>query len=247
VTPATALSNGASYNWFVNATNSVGTSAWSAARGISVSAAGPSVPLAPVPVSPTGTVTTGTPTYTWNASAGATSYYLLVQNTAGVAVSMSVSATSAGCGAGTGTCSIMPSTALSNGATYNWFVNASNSLGTSPWSAATTITVSATGPSVPLAPTQIAPSGSAGTRTPTYSWNASAGATSYYLLVQNTAGVAVSMSVSAASVGCGAGTGTCSITPSTTLAAATTYVWFVNASNSLGTSAWSGGKTITTP
>ena len=247
VMPSTALSNGASYNWFVNATNSVGTSAWSAARSISVSVAGPSVPAAPVPLSPMGTVTTATPAYTWNASTGATSYYLLVQNTSGVAVSTSVTATAAGCGAGTGTCSITPSTSLSNGATYNWFVNASNSFGTSAWSAATAITVSAAGPSVPLAPTLVSPSGSTGTRTPTYTWNASTGATSYYLLVQNTAGVAVSTSVTATAAGCGAGTGTCSMTPSTMLGAATTYVWFVNATNSLGTSAWSAGKTITTP
>jgi hypothetical protein len=246
-TPGTALSNGASYNWFVNATNSIGTSAWSAARGITVSATGPSVPLAPVPNAPMGTVTTATPTYSWNASAGATSYFLLVQNTAGVAVSTSVSATSAGCGSGTGLCSFMPSTALSNGATYNWFVNASNSLGTSAWSPATAITVSAAGPSVPLAPTLVSPSGSTGGLLPTYVWNASAGATSYYLLVQNTAGVAVGVSVMATSAGCGSGTGTCSFAPSTALTSGRTYSWFVNASNSLGTSAWSAGKTITTP
>jgi hypothetical protein len=246
-TSSSALSNGASYNWFVNATNSIGTSAWSAARGISVSAAGPSVPSAPVPISPTGTVTTITPAYSWNASAGATSYYLLAQNTAGVAVSQSITASAAGCGAGAGTCSFTPTSALSNGATYNWFVNASNSLGTSAWSAATTITVSATGPSVPLAPTLISPTGATGTLTPTYSWNASGGATSYYLLVQNTAGVAVSQSITASAAGCGAGTGTCSFTSGTALAGATTYVWFVNASNTLGTSAWSAGKNISTP
>jgi len=247
ITPGTALSNGASYNWFVNATNGIGTSAWSAARGISVSATGPSVPLAPIVNAPMGTVTTSTPNFSWNASAGATSYYLLVQNTAGVAVSVSLSATTIGCGGGTGICQFTPTTSLTNGATYNWFVNASNTLGTSPWSPANAITVSATGPTVPLAPTLISPSGNTGTLTPIYSWNASVGAASYHLLVQNTAGVAVSVTVTATSAGCGSGSGACSIAPSTALASGKAYSWFVNASNSLGTSAWSTGLGITTP
>jgi hypothetical protein len=202
---------------------------------------------APVTIAPTGTVNSTTPTFSWNAISGATSYYLLVQNTAGVAVSTSVSPAAAGCGAGTGTCSIVPSTALSNGAVYNWFVNATNSLGTGPWSGATTITISATGPSVPLAPVTISPGGTLATRTPTYTWNASAGATSYYFLVQNTAGVLIGTSITASSVGCGAGTGTCTYTPGTSLAAGATYNWFVNATNSLGTSPWSGARTITAP
>jgi hypothetical protein len=247
ITPGTSLANGAVYNWFVNATNSLGTGPWSAAATITVSGAGPSIPGAPVPIAPVGTIATVTPTYSWSAIAGATSYYLLAQNTSGVAVSMSVSPAAAGCGAGTGTCSIVPPGSLSNGAVYNWFVNASNSLGTGPWSAATTITVSATGPSVPLAPVTISPTGTLATTTPTYTWNASAGATSYYLLVQNTAGVRVGLSLAASAIGCGTGVGTCSYTPTTALANATVYNWFVNATNSLGTSPWSAARTVTAP
>jgi hypothetical protein len=187
------------------------------------------------------------PTYVWNASPGATSYYLLVQNTAGVAVSMSFTAAAVGCPTGTGTCSATPSNALTSGATYSWFVNASNANGTSAWSAPTGITVSVAGPSVPLPPMLATPNGNTGTVMPTYSWLASTGATSYYLLVQNTAGVAVSQSYMVAQVNCPAGTGTCSVMPTIALGAATTYVWFVNASNSLGTSAWSAGNTIRTP
>ena len=246
VTPSTALTNGSSYNWFVNASNSAGTSAWSAARTITIGAA-VTVPAAPMTIAPSGTITTTTPTYSWNASAGATSYYLLVQNTAGVAISQTYSAASVGCSAGTGTCSITPSTMLASGSAYNWFVNAGNSAGTSAWSAVTSISVNAAGPSVPAAPTLISPSGNLATATPTYSWNASAGATSYYLLVQNTMGVAIGQTYSAASMGCGAGTGTCSVTPSTALANGAAYNWFVNASNSLGTSAWSAGNGIVAP
>ena len=247
VTPGNALTNGSVYNWFVRATNSVGTGPWGGPITITVSGAGPSIPGAPTPIAPMGVVTTITPNYSWAAISGATSYYLLVQNTAGVAVSMSVTPAAAGCGAGTGTCNITPPGSLSNGAVYNWFVNATNSLGTGPWSAATTISISATGPSVPLAPVTISPTGTLATTTPTYTWNASTGATSYYFLVQNTAGVLIGTSLTASAVGCGAGTGMCTYTPSTALAAHATYNWFVNATNSLGTSPWSAARTITAP
>src|SRR6185437_5603485 len=71
---------------------------------------------------------------------------------------------------------------------------------------------------VPAAPTLVSPSGSLSTTTPAYAWNVSAGATSYSLVVQNTAGVAVSATYPASSLGCGAGTGTCSVTPTAALA-----------------------------
>jgi len=246
VTPTAALANGAMYSWFVKASNGAGVSAWSAGKTVTVSGSGPTPPKAPVQASPSGAATTATPAYAWNASAGATSYYLIVMNTAGVAVSSSYSASALGCGSGTGTCSITPSIALANGSTYNWFVNASNNVGTSGWSNGLTITVSGSGPTVPGAPTLVSPTGTVATTTPTYMWNASPGATRYYLLVQNTHGVAVSLSVTATAAGCATGS-TCSYTPGTPLAPATTYSWFVNASNSLGTSAWSAGKTIRTP
>jgi hypothetical protein len=106
--------------------------------GISVAGAS-GTPAAPSLVSPSGTIATTTPTYTWNASAGATSYQVLVQNTQGVAVNVTVSATAAGCGSGTGTCSTTPSTALAAHTAYSWFVKAANSQGVSDWSAGLSI------------------------------------------------------------------------------------------------------------
>ena len=93
---------------------------------ILVNAAAPTVPSAPTLLSPSGNLATATPTYSWSALAGVTSYYLLVQNTTGVAIGASYSATSLGCGAGTGTCSVTPATALAGGTLYNWFVQATN-------------------------------------------------------------------------------------------------------------------------
>ena len=110
-----------------------------------------------------------------------------------------------------------------------------------------TFTVDATGPSAPAAPTQVSPSGNIATTMPTYTWNASAGATSYYIVVQNLNSVAVNVTLSAASLGCGSGTGTCSYTPSQALAAATTWGWYVRAINNVGASGYSSGMQFRTP
>jgi hypothetical protein len=173
------------------------------------------------------------------------SYWLLAQNLNGVAINMAISASAAGCGSGTGTCSFTPATPLSI-AMWGWYVNASNANGTSPWSAGRTFTINVPS-SIPAAPSQVSPTGNLTTANPTYVWNASAGATSYWLLVQNLNGVAVNRAVSASAAGCGSGTGTCSYTPGVVLASAATWGWYVNASNAYGTSAWSAGLIVRTP
>ncbi len=38
-----------------------------------------------------------------------------------------------------GTCAVQPGTPLAGGTSYNWFVNATNASGTSPWSAGVAI------------------------------------------------------------------------------------------------------------
>jgi len=71
-------------------------------------------PAPPIQSSPSGTISTQAPVYTWAASAGATGYWLLVQNLNGVAVNMAVTPSQAGCPAG-GTCSFNPNAMLPNG------------------------------------------------------------------------------------------------------------------------------------
>jgi hypothetical protein len=244
-TPAIALSAPNNYTWTVSATTPVMTLAPAQRMAFSTHAVGPAPPPAPVPIAPGSSATTLTPLFSWNASSTATSYYLLAQNTAGVAISISVTAREAGCGGGTGTCQFTPATALTPGATYVWFVNATNEYGTSEWSRGTTFTVNVVGPSVPQPPVLDSPSGTLGTVSPNFRWNPSAGATSYELIVQNTMGVAVNLTVSSEVANCQSGM--CGIVASTPLAHGTAYNWFVRASNSLGTSAWSAGRSITAP
>jgi hypothetical protein len=240
VTPASALANGNVYNWFVNATNAVGTGPWSAAAFITVSAVGPSVPTPPTLRTPSGTIDTPTPHYVWNPSPGATSYELIVQNTAGVAVNLTVTSEVAACPSGT--CSITASNALTNGGTYNWFVRASNAYGTSAWSAPNTITVSV-GTAAPASPVLMGPSGTAAFARPLFVWMEVTNATGYSIVVQNTAGVVFYQALGTETCLASA---TCAAEPPGPLPSGT-YNWFVNATNSHGTSAWSSPLTITIP
>ena len=242
--PSTPLAVGNTYSWFVQATNIYTTGNWSEMGTITVSVTAPSLPPAPVIVAPIGQTPFPMPIYSWNAIAGVATYELLVQNTAGVAVNVTYAASAAGCGAGTGTCSAQPSNALTLGNTYSWFVRATNGAGIGPWSAPTTVFPTASIIPAPGPPVVISPSGVVTTPTPTFAWNAMGGVASYYLLVQNTSGVAVGMTVPAAAAGCGTGTGVCSIVAPTALANGATYNWFVNATNPVGTGPWSATTTI---
>ncbi len=102
-------------------------------------------------------------------------------------------------------------------------------------------------PILPPAATLVSPTGTIATTTPTYTWNAVAAATSYYLWVDDSsANGKIQQWVTATEAGCAAGTGTCSVTPSIALAqgAAT---WYVQTWNSSGYGAWSSGMGFTVP
>ncbi len=93
----------------------------------------PLPPAAPTTLSPTGDITDTTPTFRWNPVAGATSYQLRVQIGTAKVYTQSYSPTAAGCATGA-VCSATPAPALALGA-HNFRVRASNSGGSSPWSA----------------------------------------------------------------------------------------------------------------
>jgi uncharacterized protein (DUF1800 family) len=85
----------------------------------------------------------------------------------------------------------------------------------------------------PAAPTLTSPTGGVTTRTPTYRWTASTGATEYLLSVNRPAGANVISQTFAASAAC-VGTA-CAVTPTTSLGDGD-HTWWVKARNSAGTS-----------
>lgn len=197
-------------------------------------------PVVPTQVGPSG-ASVPTPTYTWNAVAGATSYSVyLWNNVAATATTTAITATAAGCPTGTGVCTMVQAPALA-GTSYSWYVNATNAAGTSPWSAYLVFTTT-TPPAIPV---PVSPVGAAATVTPTYTWNAVAGATSYNIFLWNaTLANSTTVNVTAAAALCPAGTGVCTYTQTPALTLGSAYAWFVNATN--GTpSAWSNSLAFT--
>jgi len=126
----TGLSNNTKYYWRVNATNSVGTSAWSNASSPwnFTTIAGGTAPPAPTLSSPANNATSVAipPTLTWNASTGAATYTLQVSTSSSFG---SFVYNQSGL---TGTSQQV--SGLSNNTKYYWRLNATNSIGTSAWS-----------------------------------------------------------------------------------------------------------------
>src|SRR5436190_1716314 len=233
VAPGVTLATGAG-TWWVQASNATGTSAWSKGSAFTVPSVFP--PAAPKLLGPAGTVSTTTPTFSWAAAATATSYTLWVDDASAQGkIQQVVSATQAGCAAGTGTCAVTPTVALATGP-GTWWVKATTAAGDGPWSADQTFTIAK--PTVPGTATLLGPTGTT-TTTPTFSWKAVPGATSYSLWVDDakTQGK-VQQVYAAAQLGCTDGTGTCAVTPGVTLATGAGQFW-VKATNALGDGPWS--------
>ncbi len=214
-TPGT-LTAGTTYYWSVTATNANGSTAsttWSFTTQVPV-------PATPAGLSPAGaTGVSVSPTLMWSPSAGATSYAVYFGNSASPSLVGTVAGTS-----------FAPGT-LSNNTTYYWSVTATNAAG----SAASAVSSFTTSVALPTAPSGLSPAGATGVSvSPTLTWNASAGATSYTVYFGNTASPALVANATGATYSPGA------------LTTNTTYFWKVVASNSAGsaTSAVSSFTTI---
>jgi hypothetical protein len=228
--PSGLLSNSKTYYWRVNANSAGEISAWSLVWSFTTVAA---APAAPTLVSPTDGATgvSITPTFSWNASSGATSYRLQVSTTDTFSTTVFDQSGIAGTSKAV--------SGLVNNKKYYWHVNATNAGGTSGWSATWSFTTMAT---VPAAPTLLSPANNATgvSITPTLSWNASSGATSYRLQVSTKNDFTTTVFDQSGI------NGTSYTVPSGKLSANITYYWRVNATNAGGTSAWSSVRSFTT-
>ena len=210
VTPVTQVIG--SCWWWIQTSNSASYGPLSTPLSFTVNP--PAPPPAPTPVSPSGTIVTTTPTYTWNAVPTASDYYLWVSDSSGVKIQTWYTATQAGCGTGTGNCSVTPVTTLNPGV-GQWWVQARNAVGSSPWSAGMSFTIQI--PLVAATPLTPAEGSTITTGTPTYTWTAIPAATWYYLSSDDPTGNRNLQWYISSAAGCGSGTGNCSVTPSTTL------------------------------
>jgi hypothetical protein len=218
-TPGSGMVQGHSYRWWGEALSSSGEAgAWSGSMDVSIA------PLAtPTLTGPAGSTSSATPTFTWNAVAGADHYYIWIDdlNTGQALGNSHVTGTS-----------WTPGSALAQGHSYRWWVEAlSSSGGASAWSGSMDSSIA------PLAtPTLIGPAGSTTNATPTFSWSAVAGADHYYIWISDL--------TTGQTLGSSHVTGT-SWTPGSGMVQGHSYRWWVEALNSSGgASAWSGSMDI---
>jgi hypothetical protein len=228
VTPA--LANGTVYYWRANATNAGGTSGWTAAMSFTTIVAAPSAPTLSTP-SNTATNVSLTPTLTWSTVANAASYQIQVSTVSNFASTVFTAS-----GLTATTQAISP--ALSNSTQYYWRVNATNAGGTGGWSSTFSFT---TVPPAPAAPTLSSPAnGATGVAaSPTVSWAAVSGASSYEVQISTSSTFATTVFDKS-----GVTSTSQAVTPA--LSNKTTYYWRVNATNAGGTSAWSGAWSFAT-
>ena len=194
----------------------------------------PTLPAVPSLASPLNNATgvALNPALSWNASTGAASY--------GIQVSTSSSFSSSVINQSGITGTSYPASGMVNGTLYYWRVNAANSAGTSAWSAANVFTTLTGTPAVPPAPSLASPAnGATGVAVnPALSWNASTGAASYQVQV-STSSAFTSTIVNQSGI-------TTTSYGASGLSNSTTYYWRANASNSGGTSPWSGVSSFVT-
>ncbi len=226
-----ALTPGHSFTWWVAAVGGNGTRGpWSNGQNFSLAAL-----ATPVPAGPSGTGAAGvgfdTPTFSWTSSVGTTRSYLWVTDTTtGKVVIQIPNATGNAWTTGT-------AQALTPGHNYTWWVAATSTNGSQGhWSAGQNFSLAA-----PAAPTMRGPA-AAGV-TPTFAWNAVAGAASYVIWVDDqTTGQSQALLVSNVQA-------TAWVTSAAqALKSGHRYVWWVGAVAANGkTTSWSGSAVFTTP
>jgi hypothetical protein len=170
--PAQALPTGVELRWKVKGESGCGAGPYSAHTFFTVASLCPPS-TAPTAFGPTGTINTQRPTFSWSAVPGATSYTLYVVRVSDEAILVHQ--------VGLTTTSFTPATALPADIDLRWKVKGESPCGPGPYSAILPFRIALC--SVPGVPVTQQPSGAITTQTPTFSWTAAAGATSYTLEV----------------------------------------------------------------
>ena len=124
VTPVLELSDGY-FRWYITTKNTLGVGG-NSTKDFKVATV--TVTDAPVQIAPIVTSATTLPEYQWEAVSGALSYRLTVYDRSSGFVKVLdkvYTKEAVGCAAG-GTCSVTPTTALSSGKRYQWYITGRN-------------------------------------------------------------------------------------------------------------------------
>ena len=233
VTPDTVLPIG-QYYWQVRGVNTVGGGNWSAEWGFYADGT-----AAPVALAPSGVVRIARPTYSWQPAAAATGYQLEVLREDGTAAFGEWSIPDTVCSGGT--CAFTSQNGLVVG-NYTWHVRGTHAGGGGTWSAPIAISVLG-----PPAPVMISPRGNIANHTPSFAWNASAGAIGYWFQVDSVGDPSAVTSAFKANFSDAAAIcsgGICKVTPNKVFVADDYQWWLVAKSEAGGTSSERVGFTV---
>ncbi len=231
VSPRVALAEG-SVTWWVRGWNvDGGEGPWSDGASIVRSTPGPATLVAP-----SGVLGPGSPRFEWTPVGNATHYYLWVNDRSGQRLDRWYSAGEAGCAIGVSRCSVDPRILLVEEGL--WWVQAwSATHGYGPWSAGLMFT------RAPLAaPALISPATAVAAAATEFRWSAVAGATHYYLWVNDAAGPRIQTWYMSGAAKCANAPTVCSLPVSLATLGSGTATWWVQAwSLESGFSRWSAG------
>jgi len=235
--PSVELSPGLG-QWWIRTRNGAGDGPWSVGMNFSVNIALPGVATL---VSPSGSISSTTPTFRWDEVPGALWYHLYVNDSTGNKINQWYRDEEAGCPPGTGHCTVSPSVELALGS-GQWWVRAWNGAGYGDWSLpgmSFSVDVSPPGQA-----TLLSPSGTITDTTPSYEWDAVAGATWYHLYVNDSTGNRINQWYKAMDLHCPRSPALCRITLDRVLAFGNGQ-WWVRTGNAAGYGDWSSGMAFT--
>lgn len=208
------------YKWWVRAHKADGSGPWPAGQRFSIPQETPGLSQ---PLSPDGvTADTRRPTFTWSTVNNATWYRFRLNHNGSPLADLWLE----------GTTAWTPAEDLAEGP-YTWWIRTWNPDGSGPWSPAAQMQI----PSLrPEASTPLSPSGTAGSRRPTFTWSAVDRATYYYLYISRDGTKYYPKWIK----------GDTTFTPTWDMASGG-YTWWIQTYGDYGRGPWSSGVSFTVP